>query len=238
MLSEFLGTFALVFIGAGAVLVNGITGGAVGLVGIALAHGLVLMTMIYALANISGAHFNPAITITMALNRRLPYRKAVAYIVSQLLGASLAGFMLLLLFPAATSAQLWGFPMDVSIGFGIALEAVLTFFLVSVVYGMAVSRKAPAGFYGLAIGLVLTYDILLGGTQTGGAMNPARAFGPAVASGFWGTQIIYWLGPIIGGLVAGLVWEYLLGESKAAEEAKKEEQKPAPKPSSKKEKAA
>ncbi len=239
LLSEFLGTFALVFIGAGAVLVNGLTGGAVGLVGIALAHGLVLMTMIYALANISGAHFNPAITITMALNRRLPYKKAVAYIVSQLLGASLAGFMLLLLFPAATSAQLWGFPMDVSIGFGIALEAVLTFFLVSVVYGVAVSKKAPASSFGYAIGLVLTYDILMGGTQTGGAMNPARAFGPAVASGFWGTQIIYWLGPIIGALVAGLVWEYLLGEQKA-EEAKKEEPKgkePA-KPASKKEKAA
>ena len=214
LVSEFLGTFALVFIGAGAVLVNGITGGALGLVGIAFAHGLVLMTMIYALAHISGAHFNPAITIAMALNRRIDAMKALGYIVSQLLGAAVAGFMLLFMFPAATSAQLWGFPMDVGMGFGIAVEAVLTFFLVSVVYGVAVNKKAPAGFYGLAIGLVLTYDILFGGTQTGGAMNPARAFGPALASGFWGTQAIYWLGPIIGALVAGLVYEYLLADQK------------------------
>lgn len=125
--------------------------------------------------------------------------------------------------------------MDVGMGFGIAIEAVLTFFLVSVVYGVAVNKKAPPGFYGLAIGLVLTYDILVGGTQTGAAMNPARAFGPALASGFWGTQAIYWLGPVIGALVAGLVWEYLLSDQKEGEPAKPA--RDAPKQATKKEKS-
>ncbi len=222
--AEFLGTFALVFIGAGAVLVNGLTGGAVGLLGIALAHGLVLMCMIYSLAGISGAHFNPAVTIALALNKRIEGMKALGYIVSQLVGASAAGFLLLFLFPSATSAQLYGFPTAPAMGFGIALEAVLTFFLLSAVYGLAVNKKAPAGMFGLGIGLVLTFDILVGGTQTGGAMNPARAFGPALASGIWGPQLIYWIGPLIGALVASMIYEYLLAEpaEKKAEGEKKE----------------
>jgi MIP family channel proteins len=213
-LSEFIGTFALVFIGAGAVLVNAVSGGAVGLVGIALAHGLVLMSMIYALASVSGAHFNPSVTIAMALNRRIGAGQALGYVASQLLGAAAAGFLLLFLFPAATPEQLYGFPLSIGTGFGIALEAVLTFFLVFVIYGVAVNRKAPAGFFGLAIGLVLTYDILMGGTQTGAAMNPARAFGPALASGIWEPQIIYWLGPVIGAVLAGIVYEYILSKEK------------------------
>ncbi len=224
--AEFLGTFGLVFIGAGAVLVNGITGGAVGLIGIALAHGLVLMCMIYSLANVSGAHFNPAITIALALNKRIGGVKALGYVISQLLGASVAGFLLLFLFPAATSAQLYGWPLSVPMGFGIALEAVLTFFLVSAVYGTAVSKKATPGVYGFAIGLVLAFDILVGGTQTGGAMNPARAFGPAIASGVWGPQVIYWIGPVIGALVASLIYEYLLSEEKKSEPEKPQMKEP------------
>lgn len=213
-LAEFLGTFALVFIGAGAVLANGLTGGALGLLGIAIAHGLVLMVMVYAFANISGSHFNPAVTIALALNKRIEGMKALGYILSQLLGASVASFLLLMLFPAASSAELYGFPISVSIGFGIALEAVLTFFLVSAIYGTAINKKAAPGIYGAAIGLVLTFDILVGGAYTGAAMNPARAFGPALASGIWGTQIIYWLGPVIGACVASFVFEYLLSDEK------------------------
>ncbi len=222
-IAEFLGTFALVFIGAGAVLVNGVTGGAVGLIGIALAHGLVLMSMIYSLAGVSGAHFNPAITIALALNKRIEGAKAAGYVVSQLAGAGVAGFLLLFLFPSATAAQLYGWPAAVPMGFGIALEAVLTFFLVSAVYGTAVSKKAQPGIYGLAIGLVLTFDILVGGTQTGAAMNPARAFGPALASGIWGPQVIYWIGPVIGGLVASIIFEYLLSAQDERKPEKKDE---------------
>ncbi|MBI5228001.1 aquaporin [Candidatus Micrarchaeota archaeon] len=211
-LAEFLGAFALIFIGAGAVLVNGLTGGAVGLVGIALAHGLVLMTMIYGMAHISGAHFNPAVTIAMLANKRINLSDAAGYILSQLTGAGVAGFLLFFLYPTATSGQLYGFPTTIGLGFGIALEAVLTFFLVLTIYGTAVNKKAPSGFFGLAIGSVLIYDIILGGTQTGAAMNPARAFGPALASGVWGPQLIYWVGPVLGGLLASFVYEYLIRE--------------------------
>ncbi|MDE1798132.1 MAG: aquaporin [Candidatus Micrarchaeota archaeon] len=210
--SEFLGTFGLVFIGAGAVLVNGLTGGAVGLTGIALAHGLVLMVMIYALAGFSGAHFNPAITVALWAQKRVDSAKAAAYVASQLLGAAAAGILLGQLFPAATAAQLYGFPATVEPAFGVLLEAVLTFFLVSSVYAFAVSKKAPAHVFGAGIGLVLAFDILVGGPFTGGAMNPARAFGPALASGVWGPQLVYWAGPILGALAASLVWEYMLNE--------------------------
>ncbi len=211
-LAEFIGTFALVFIGAGAVLVNGLTNGAVGVVGIALAHGLVLMTMIYSLAHISGAHFNPAVTIAMLVNKRIELAKAVTYLIAQLLGASVAGLLLLFLYPQASGEQLYGFPPELGFGFGTLLEAVLTFFLVFTIYGVAVNKQAPVGFFGLAIGAVLIYDIVVGGTQTGAAMNPARAFGPALASGVWSPQLIYWIGPIFGALVASFVYEYLFLE--------------------------
>ena len=207
--AEFIGTFALVFIGAGSVLVDSITEGAVGLVGIGLAHGLVLLAMIYSLAGISGAHFNPAVTISMLAARRMGAAEASGYIASQLLGSVSAAFLLLLLFPYASATALYGFPVNVPLFFGIGVEAVLTFLLVMTVYGVAVSRQAPAGASGLAIGAVIICDIMLGGTQTGGAMNPARAFGPALLSGIPANHVIYWAGPIAGALLAALVSEYL-----------------------------
>lgn len=209
-IAELLGTFALVFIGAGAVLVNSLTGGAVGLVGIALAHGLVLMSMIYALGHFSGGHFNPAVTLSMLIGRTITVSKAAGYILFQLIGAVIAGLLLIMIYPAATPEQLYGFPVDLSFGFGVLIEMVLTFFLVLTIYGVAVDNKAPKGFHGIAIGLVLAFDILFGGTQTGAAMNPARAFGPAFASGVWAPQIIYWVGPIAGALLAAIVYTYLL----------------------------
>jgi MIP family channel proteins len=212
-IAEFIGTFALVFVGAGSVVVQGLNGSP-GLVGIGLAHGIILLSMIYSLAAVSGAHFNPAITVTMLASRRIEAAKALGYVVSQLLGASAAGFALLLLFPAATSAQIYGFPQEVPMVFGIAIEAILTFFLVLAVYGTAVSKKAPQGVFGLAIGGTILADIMMGGSLTGAAMNPARAFGPALASGMLSNQLIYWIGPIVGALVAGFVCEYLFMEKR------------------------
>lgn len=206
-LAELIGAFALTFIGAGAVVANGITGGAVGLVGIALAHGLVLMAMIYSLAAVSGAHFNPAVTIAMLVNKRIKFTQAVPYVLSQLLGASIAGFLLLFLFPHASATQLYGFPTTIEFGRGVVLEAVLTFFLVFVIYGVAVNKEAPSGIFGLVIGSVLVFDIVMGGTQTGAAMNPARAFGPALASGMWDMQPIYWIGPVLGAIIASVLYE-------------------------------
>jgi len=213
--AEFFATFGLVLVGAGAVVMNAVTQGALGLLGIAFAHGLVLMCMIYSLGHISGAHANPAVTVAMWINRKIASEKAVFYILAQLVGAAVASFILLALFPSAPAHL--GVP-DLGGGFdlmrGIAMEAILTFFLVFVIFNVAVDNRAPAGMYGLAIGMVLVFDILLGGPVTGAAMNPARAFGPALASGYWATQLVYWVGPLLGAIAAALAYKYLLSENK------------------------
>lgn len=212
--AEFIATFALIFFGAGAVVMNTVTNGALGLLGIAFAHGMVLMCMIYATGHISGAHINPAVTVAMWIARKIDSKKAVFYVISQLLGASVAGFFLLMLFPSAPAHL--GAPDLAGIGFmqGILLEAVLTFFLAFVIFNVAMDSRAPANIYGLAIGMVLVFDILLGGPLTGAAMNPARAFGPALAAGYWATQAVYWIGPLLGAIAAGLVYMHVFSEGK------------------------
>ena len=212
--AEFLGTFALVFIGGGVVLINAvtsntITGGVIGMLGVALAHGLVLMSMIYALGHISGGHFNPAVTIAMFATKRMDIKETVKYIIAQLFGAAIAGFLLGIILFQLPKPLLYGFPTSLPFGVAVLTEAILTFFLVLTVFGTAVDNKAQKGVHGLAIGLVLTFDILFGGSLTGPAMNPARTFGPALVSGVWSTQAVYWIGPIIGGLVAAFIYEYL-----------------------------
>ena len=218
-LAEAIATFALIFVGAGAILADSITG-KVGLLGIAFAHGLVLMCMVYATAHISGGHVNPAVTIGMWITKNIKTAKAFGYIVSQLIGATVAGFLLKAIFVTApVSANLGtpGLASGVSFGAGVLIEAVLTFFLVFTIFGVAVDKRAPAGIYGMAIGLVLTFDILVGGVLTGGSMNPARTFGPAVASGFWLNHAVYWIGPIIGSIAAALAYNYLLLKRKKGE---------------------
>ncbi len=216
-LAELIGTFALVFIGAGAVTVNAVTGGALGLLGVALAHGLVLMSMIYAVGHISGTHVNPAVTLAMLATGKMQLEKAAGYIVAQLAGAALAGGLLVAIFSSPQAAASHYGLTDLAQGFsfvnGIVLEAVLTFLLVFTIFGVAVSGKAHPASAGMAIGLVLAFDILVGGPFTGAAMNPARAFGPALASNFWGTQLVYWVGPIIGALVAGFAYKLLFLEN-------------------------
>jgi len=218
LLAEVIATFALVFVGAGAVIADSITNGALGLVGIALAHGLVLMSMIYAVGNVSGAHINPAVTIALLAAKNISAKKAVWYIAAQLFGAAIAGFLLLALFPSALASVHLGLPV-LGNGFGVLrgtlLESVLTFFLVFTIFGAAVDKKAQTGLHGVAIGLVLTFDILVGGAFTGAAMNPARAFGPAIASNYWQNQIVYWAGPIIGALAAAIVYRFGLMEKKS-----------------------
>lgn len=210
-LAELIGTFALVFIGAGAGAAIGSPGnGAAGLVGVALAHGLVLMAMIYALGHLSGTHVNPAVTISMMATGRLKGRLGVAYLVSQLIGAGLAGFLLSQIFPAGPETGYLGttdLGKDVGVGTGLLVEFILTFFLVTVIFGVAVDDRAPKGVVGLAIGLVITADILMGGGLTGAAMNPARHFGPALFSGHWDHAWVYWFGPISGALFAALLYD-------------------------------
>ncbi len=209
-LAELIGTFALIFMGAGAILADAMTGGKVGLVGIAFAHGLAIATMVSATGHLSGGHLNPAVTGAFVITGRLPVRNGLVYLVAQLAGASLAAFFLSASFPEAVrKAAMLGTPAlasGVSAGTGIVVEAILTFFLVFAVFGTAVDARGPRAVGGLFIGLVIAMDILAGGALTGATMNPARAFGPALFANAWTNQAVYWIGPLLGGAVAG--WLY------------------------------
>jgi MIP family channel proteins len=214
LVAEALGTFGLVFVGAAVVVVNGgFPNSGIGLIGIALAHAVVLSVMVTATMTISGGHLNPAVTIGLLVARRIAPGAALAYIVAQLAAACVAAFLVkLLLPPEAVRNALLGVPVianSISFNQAIGLEAILTFFLVSAVFGTAVSLDAPR-VGGFGIGLVLLFDILVGGPLTGAAMNPARAFGPALVAGEWVGHLVYWIGPILGGVLAALLWEYFL----------------------------
>lgn len=219
LLAEFIGVFTLCFIGI--LAIGGpATVGAPGqstLLGVAFAHGLALVVMIGALAAVSGAHFNPAVTVGLLLIRRIGGGQALGYIGAQLVGAVAASFLLSLLFGAQLPAR--GNPAlanGVAPVSGIVLEVVATFFLVLVVIGSAVDKRAPQGVFPLLIGLTVTMDILAIGPLTGGAMNPARAFGPALVSGHWANHWIYWVGPLVGGALAALTAQWFLPPTEKA----------------------
>ncbi len=210
--AEFVGTFTLIFIGVGAIYNNP------GLLGVALAHGLAIAVMVSATGGISGGHLNPAVTFGVLIGGKIGLKDSLAYWSAQLAGAAAAGFLLLCLLgdnsQSAASIVAKGTPNlgeGVSWGKGIVIEAVLTFFLVFVVYGSAVDGRAPK-IGGLAIGLTVALDILFGGPLTGGAMNPARTFGPALASWHWANHAVYWIGPLIGGGAAGLIYGRFLSK--------------------------
>jgi aquaporin Z len=214
LVAEALGTFAFVFVGAAVVVVNGgFPNHGIGLLGIALAHAIALSVMVTATMAISGGHLNPAVTIGLLVTRRIDLISAGAYIATQLAAAGAAALVVKLLLPATASrAALLGVPViasSVTLGQAIGIELILTFFLMSAVFGTAVSPEAPrvAGF---GIGLVLLFDILVGGPLTGAAMNPARAFGPALVAGHWLGHVVYWVGPILGAVLASLLWQYAL----------------------------
>lgn len=221
VLAEFLGTFALVFIGAGAILTDRATGGQVGLIGIALAHGLVLAIMISAAGRVSGGHFNPAVTVGFMATGRIGGALGIGYIISQLLGGVVGGFFLKAIFvPEVQQAVGLGTPVlaaGVSFGTGIFIELILTFFLVFAIFGNAVDSRGPNQLAGFGIGTVLIFDILMGGPLTGASMNPARTFGPALAGSVWSDHLVYWIGPILGAVIAAWVYDYGLGGSEDKE---------------------
>lgn len=208
-LAELIGTFGLIFFGAGAGLQHATTS-QVGMTGIAVAHGLAIMLGVYAFGAISGGHFNPAVSFGFALTKRLSWGKMLVYWIAQLVGASLAAWVLSIIYRAGPlDAHLATPAVDPTISAPIAMliEAVLTFFLLIVVFATAVDPRAPKGFAGFAIGMTITMDILMAGALTGGAINPARAFGPALLSGYWQDHWVYWAGPLIGGGVAAFLYD-------------------------------
>jgi aquaporin TIP len=210
--AEAVGTFALIFIGVGSIVVTGGAADGGSLVAVALAHGLAIATMVSAVGHVSGGHFNPAVTVAAWVTRRIGTGTAAAYIVAQLAGATIGALAV----RGLTPGQLWepvnlGTPLVapvISNWQAIALEAVLTFFLVWVVFATALDPEGAFGkIAGLAIGLVITMDILAAGPFTGAAMNPARSFGPAVVGGEFAGIWVYVLGPVIGGTVAALLYD-------------------------------
>jgi aquaporin TIP len=207
--AEFLGTFALCFVGQGAIVVQHILGHG-DLLTIAIAHGLVLGAMISALGSVSGGHFNPAVTFGFVVTGRQSMTSAITYWISQLLGAAIASVALRAAVPGeAGDAVHYGVPA-IAAGIGVSqafiLEFVLTFLLVTSVWGTTVDERAPR-IGGFGIGLTLMVGILVAGPLTGGAMNPARAFGAALVSGNWGGHWLYWLAPMLGGAAAARVYK-------------------------------
>jgi aquaporin Z len=214
LLAELIGTFALIFIGAGAGALSGIPNGA-GLIGVALAHGLVVLGFAYAYGHISGTHINPAVTIGVWTAGKIESTRALAYIAVQLVGGILGAFALAHVLGGAQTGlgatklnhalQVGAVTIDVNPVMGVVLEAILTFFLVNAVLNAGISGKAtiPGG---LAIGLTLTFCILMGGPLTGASLNPARSLGPAVVTANFADLWVYFVGPILGAVVAGLLY--------------------------------
>jgi MIP family channel proteins len=209
--AEFIGTFALVFIGGGAIITSPLLQVQAAVVNIAFAHGLILALMVTATMRISG-HLNPAVTAGFLATRRIEPMMAVVYWIAQFTGAILAAYALKALYPAniVDATRLGGQSISSSITMGqaIALEAIATFFLVFVVFGTAVDPRGPK-VGGFAIGLTVTAGILGIGPLTGGSMNPARSFGPAVVTRLFEGQAAYWIGPIVGGVLAALLYDRL-----------------------------
>jgi MIP family channel proteins len=215
--AEFLGTFALIFFAAGAACVDWYphASNALGLLGISLAYGLTMAIMICALGHISGGHFNPAITIGFWVTKRLNTLDTVAYWVAQLAGATAAAFLLKAVIPEETwHAVALGTPMfahDFTRLNGMILEGIATFFLVLTVFATAVDERSSSfrPVAGFAIGISIVLGVMVAGPFTGGALNPARAFGPALASSHWQNHGIYWVGPLAGGFLAGFLYDSL-----------------------------
>ncbi len=220
-LSEFLGTFALIFVGAGCVCADyylvktGAQG--FGLMGIAIAFGVVVVAVGYSLGYISGAHINPAVTVSMVVMKRMRADNGLMYVVSQIAGATFAGFLLKILFPEALASVFLGtcvLGSNVTVAQAILMEAVITFLLVFVVYATVIDKRGTPALAGLSIGLVVLFGVMVGGAISGGSLNPARVFGPAIASGHFTNHYVWWIGPIAGGIVAGFVYEILFADKK------------------------
>ena len=217
-LAEFLGPFTLVVAGVGAIISTQNLSDGGNLVAVALAHGLAIGLMIAALGHASGGHFNPAVTISMLAAGEIGVPRAVSYVVAQVLGATAGAGILTLIFPAlgpmgrnnpGVNLGLPGLGADVSVTGALIMEVLMTFFLVLVIFGTVVDQRGPKAIAPLAIGLIITMDILAGGRLTGAAMNPARALGPAFVQQDFTNWWIYWVGPVIGGIIAAFAYKMI-----------------------------
>jgi aquaporin Z len=217
---EFIGPFALMFIGGASIIITQTWVqppqpiGADGLIAIALAHGLAIGLMVAAAGHISGGLYNPALTVGLVATRRMSVERGVIYIVSQLAGAVVAALALKVIFaPRLVDPVQLGVPAvgaRYEVGAALFAEVIATFFLMYAVFGTAVDPRGPKAVASLVIGLVITIDVLAIGPVSGAAMNPSRAFGPALVQGEWADQWVYWVGPIVGALAAAFLYNYVI----------------------------
>lgn len=199
--SEYIGTFALVFAGTGAIIINDVSGGVITHLGVALVFGLIVMTMIYALGEISGAHFNPAVSFGFWLAKRLPFKELPLFVISQVLGAVTASLLLKTIFPQhkTLGATL---PNIVSSGGGFVVETILTFFLMLVIINVSEDAKEKGLMAGVAIGGMVALEAIFAGPITGASMNPVRSLAPAIVAGHFDFLWIYLTAPFLGSAIA------------------------------------
>ncbi len=210
-LAEFVGTFLLVFAGPGAVVVNEVSGGGVGSLGIGLSFGLAVMAAIYAIGHLSGAHINPAVTVAFALTRHFPWSLVPAYVVSQLLGACAASATHLALFGDVANLGAT-VPSDSPLQAAL-LELVLTILLMFVVSAVATDVRAVGQAAAIAIGGYVALAATFAGPIAGASMNPARSFGPALLGGTWTGHWAYWVGPLVGAALGAVLYRYVRAAS-------------------------
>lgn len=211
--AEFIGTFALVFCGTGAIIIDQQTNHVITNTGIAITFGLIIMSMIYALGSLSGAHLNPAVSVGFVISGRFPVKELFPYITSQVTGALLASLMLKVLFPAndllGTTLPA-GAPMQ-----SFVLEFILTFFLMLVIINVATGSKEQGMFAGLAVGSVVGLEAMFAGPICGASMNPARSLAPAIVSDHMEHLWIYLIATTLGAITAIPIWKFLTSDSKA-----------------------
>jgi Glycerol uptake facilitator and related permeases (Major Intrinsic Protein Family) len=222
-LAEAIATFGLVFFGPLSVILGVVVFGdgalsTEAIIMISLGHGGAIALMVYAFGHVSGAHINPAVTIPMMITKKIGVKDGIGYILFQIMGAVVATASLVVLFPELGKQVFWGAhggPSELlnnNLMSGLAVEIILTFFLVTVIFMTAVHKKAPKSVYGAAIGGMIFLLHLVGVPLTGASMNPARSFSPTLFSGdagLWEVQWLYWVGPIVGGIIAGVVMNYI-----------------------------
>ena len=210
ILAEALGTFTMVLVGCGAIVVNDLQGGVIGHLGVSLAFGLVVMAMIYALGNVSGAHLNPAVTLGFVAARRLPSARVPGYLAGQLVGAVAAAALLRALFPAHPT--LGATLSELSAGRAFGVELVLTFLLMFVILNVSTGHQEKGIMAGVAVGGMVALGALVGGPLTGASMNPARSLGPALVAGQWQGMWIYLTAPVVGAVLAFPTCRWTQGE--------------------------
>jgi len=208
--TEAIGTACLVFAGTGAIIINEVSGGAIGHIGIALTFGMVVAAMIYSTGHISGAHINPAVTLGFAITKNFPWKEVPYYWVSQIIGAVLASGALSLMFGTIGN-------MGATVPYGsdiqsLALEIILTFILMFVIMAMATDIRSVGGAAAVAIGMTVALEAMFAGPISGASMNPARSFGPALLSSEWASHWLYWVGPMAGASIGATVYHWLKKE--------------------------